>query len=467
MLYSSRLRQFVCAASILLAGLPALRADFLFSDDYYWFDIQHSRPEAAAWEATMMTVMNGRPLHGLLFIASFPAVATPAAWIALRVLGLLLLAFTGWSLARTLRRVWEPREADWIATALAVLPGFVLFSFWLIAMPCLLAAACGVFALELELDAERRAWRRHAAAAGLLMLGLFNYQPFALIYFSLLGLFALLGRFSPRAFWFGVVVTGVYFVLARLLIAAFGFDIAARGELSFQPLEKLRWLFGSALPFASKLWSIALPSAVGLAVLLATAAVSVLRARLAWRELARRSFWFLACAALCVLPHLSVRETVSRWRTLLPLSLLFALAWFAALGLRRWPKPALPALVLGLLALHAFELQRYGVLPERALVLQAQQQLRAAGPEVFVLRATERDAACGPRLSDDEYTAPSSQRDYAVSGLVRLASELEGLPMPEVTQGDDLERAAAPSIDLRHVQAQVCARAMRRVRGPS
>jgi hypothetical protein len=57
---------------IVLSGVPALRADFLFSDDYYWFDIQHSRPSAAAWEATMMSVMNGRP-HGLLFIASFPA----------------------------------------------------------------------------------------------------------------------------------------------------------------------------------------------------------------------------------------------------------------------------------------------------------------------------------------------------------------------------------------------------------
>jgi hypothetical protein len=115
--------------------------------------------------------------------------------------------------------------------------------------------------------------------------------------------------------------------------------------------------------------------------------------------------------------------------------------------------------VVGLLGLHAFELQRYGVLPERAIVLQAQQQLPAAGPEVFVLRAGEHDAACVPRLSEDEFTAPSSQRDYAVSGLVRLASEIEGLPMPHVTQGDQLEAAATPGVDLRHFDAQVCTRA--------
>jgi hypothetical protein len=476
------LRYLACAALISASSLPTLRRDYLFSDDYYWYDIQHTRPAAAAWEATMMAVMNGRPVHGLLFIASFPLLAERATWLVLRVLGVALLGLTAWVLSRALRRLWPEPTADWIATAAVALPGFALFSFWLIGMPCLLAAVCGAWAFVLALDAiehERNArsarWRMVGAAA-VLMLGLANYQPFALSYFSLLGLFAAFGQISFALFALGVASVGIYFVLARLCILAFHFDVAQRGELTFAPLAKVRWFLESALPFASKLWWIALPTA-------AAAVAMVLFAGWALRETRRRSeqglrawavtvlvrgLFIAACGLMTALPHLAVRETVTRFRTLLPLSLLFALLVAAAVVEFCHPRvrALLPVLVACLFVSRGIDLHYLGVLPERALVLQAATALRQARTDapdlssIYVVRAGAEDHACATRLSDDEFTAPSSQHDFAIGGIVRLASVLSQLPVPRVTQGTvPTSASAVAKIDLRQVDAITCSRA--------
>jgi len=472
------------------SSLPELTDPFLFSDDYYWFDIQHSRPWDASWEVEMMTVMNGRPLHGVLWVASFPWLAVPYGWIALRMLGIASLLLTVWVLARALRRVWDAATADWVATAVMALPGFTLFTFWVITVPNMLAATCGVIAAELALEGS---WKRRLAGAAVLMLGLANYQPFALVYFALLALIALTGELAIGAYAVGIAAIGVYYVFTRLSITWFELDMAGRGELAFRPLEKARWLATSALPFASKLWSIALPPAIGLAALAALAAACSyrLRHRLAgaWRRVA-----FVAVAgATTILPHLSVRETATRWRTLLPLSVLLALLVFAALQVRRWPRPMLAGVVVALLLLRAYELERFGVAPERAMLMQAAAELtriRGAPPprtvtppgetslsaatdpnairSVFVLRPGRDAEACAPRFSDDEFTAPSSQHDFATLGIVRAASLRAGVPMPtEITHGTlaaeahAAARAGVPVIDLRVIPDAICARASR------
>ncbi len=486
----NHIRQLTCAVLLGLSSLPELTEQFLFSDDYYWFDIQHSRPWDASWEVEMMTVMNGRPIHGVLWVASFPWLAVPHGWIALRVLGVLSLLLTAWVLARALRRVWDAATADWVATAVMALPGFTLFTFWVITVPNMLAATCGVIAAELALESS---WKRRLAGAAVLMLGLANYQPFALVYFALLALVALGGELAIGAYAVGVVAIGVYYVFTRLSIAWFEFDMAGRGELAFRPVEKARWLATSALPFASKLWSIALPPAIGLAAVAALAAAWSYRLRnelaRAWRQVA----FIVVAGATTILPHLSVRETATRWRTLLPLSVLLALFVFAGLQVRRWPRPVLAAVVIALLLLRAYELERFGVVPERAMLMQAAAELArirgapptpavtapgetslsaatdpTAIPSVFVLRP-ERDAeACAPRLSDDEFTAPSSQHDFATAGIVRAASLRAGVPVPaEITHGTRAAEAAAairagvPVIDLRVIPEAICAGARR------
>lgn len=457
------MRKAVCACLLLLSELPTLRDDYLFSDDYYWFDIQYSRPAAATWEAVMMTVMNGRPVHGLLLLATLPLLEQRATWLVLHGMGVGLLLLLAWSLSRALRDVWSEATADWVATALATLPGFVLFSYWLIAMPCLVAASAGVLACSAALSDTKRS---RVAAVLWLMFGLATYQPFALGYFALLGLYAALGRAPRSAFGWGVATVFVYYLLARLSIAAFGFEIAARGELLFAPLAKLRWLLDSALPFAAKLWWSALPPVIcglGLGVL---ALFLLWCSRADPREAWRRAGWVAACAFMTVLPHLSVRETATRFRTLVPLSLLIALLLCAALARivpSRW-RERLPIAVACLLFGRALELQRWAVLPERALVLSAAHALQALQPQLatsaarlYVTRAGPEDRACGPRLSDDELGAPSSEHDFAVMGIVRLASSLRALPMPRLVQAASWPAARAPVLDLRHVDVASCA----------
>jgi hypothetical protein len=493
---AARARAAICALFIVVAVAPTLRDDFLFSDDYYWYDIQHSRPSAAAWEATMMTVMNGRPLHGVLLIASLPLLAQRTGWLVLRACGVVLLWCLAWALARALRRFWSEALADWAATALAVLPGFALFSYWLVAMPCLVAAALGALAFELALHSGRRA---RALGCILLALALSAYQPFALVYFALLGLYAALGgpgHAGRRAFGSGVAAVGGYYLLARACITSFGFDIAKRGELVFAPVLKAHWLLGSALPFAGKLWWIGMPvgvAGVGLCALFVWGLYAARRARHGAQVCVSRGLGMAACAAMTVLPHLSVRETVSRFRTLLPLSVLIALLLMAALI--EWARPHLrslaprgPSTLIGPGALACFmlfranELWHLAVVPERALLIQAASELtraravRSHGPLVEetrlvhiedfsldVVRAGPDDIACVPRLSDDEFTAPSSQHDFAVRGIVRLASELTpgSASVESLTDRKPLPPSAANyvRIDLRRVAAAACARA--------
>lgn len=494
-LWAVRVRVAICALCIVAAVAPTLRDDYLFSDDYYWYDIQHSRPSAAVWEATMMTVMNGRPLHGLLLIASLPLLAQRTGWLVLRACGVGLLWLLAWSLSRALRRLWGEVLADWAATALAVLPGFVLFSYWLVAMPCLVAAALGALAVELALRAGTRT-RASALSVVLLGLALSAYQPFALVYFALLGLYAALGWRVGRAFGLGVGAVGSYYLLARACITLFGFDIAKRGELVFAPVSKAYWLLRSALPFASKLWWIGMPSGVaapGLCALIGWGFYCARRARYGAALCMRRGVAIAACGAMTVLPHLAVRETVSRFRTLLPLSMLIALLLMAALI--AWARPRMRALAPGgvsallgpsalalFMLVRASELWHLAVVPERALLIQAASELTRAragrlhGPRVDetqivhiadlaldVVRAGPDDIACVPRLSDDEFTAPSSQHDFAVRGIVRLASELtpRSASMESLADRKPLPPSAAGSvrIDLHRVAAAACARA--------
>jgi hypothetical protein len=203
---------------------------------------------------------------------------------------------------------------------------------------------------------------------------------------------------------------------------------------------------------------------------------------------------------MTVLPHLSVRETVTRFRTLLPLSVLIALLLMAAIV--EWAKPQRraqmnraaiawigPGAVVCLVLVCARELWQLAVVPERALLIQAAQELvradssrsfmpaaRAqAQPSTYfeelvleVVRAGPNDSACAPRLSDDEFTAPSSQHEFAVRGILRLARELtrrpgpaslENLAVRDLLQPSAAAGVAAPRVDLRRIGATACARA--------
>ena len=500
-LWAARARVAICALFILAAVAPTLRDDYLFSDDYYWYDIEHSRPSAAVWEATMMTVMNGRPVHGALLIASLPLLAQRGGWLVLRACGVVLLWLLAWALSRALRKLWGEALAAWMATALTVLPGFALFSYWLVAMPCLVAAALGACALELALRPRPARWA-YVLSVVLLVLGLSAYQPFALVYFALLGVYAASGFASRRAFALGVVAVASYYMLARLCITLFGFEIAKRGELVFAPLLKARWLLVSALPFAGKLWWIGLPSHVawfGLCALIGWGLYSVRCARSQAARCVRRGVWVVACGAMTVLPHLAVRETVTRFRTLLPLSVLIALLLMAAMIAGARPRlrslasgVITPSAVACLMLAQASDLWHLAVVPERALLIQAASELAllrgsrppgagsrcVAAEQARIVHVTELDLdvvragpdaiACTPRLSDDEFAAPSSQHDFAVRGILRLARELipgskpDSLSMESLTGHELLQPSAAGGglrIDLRRVGAAACARA--------
>ena len=236
-------RQFLWVAVLLaVSALPIFHDDFLFSDDYYWFDIQHSRPFSVDREATQMNI------------------------------------------------------AD--------------------------AAAIAAFALVLR--------GRIIAPLLLMVAALSTYQPHAMIYFALVAFWLaytpdLSLRAIARPFGVGFGSLVLYFPFAKSLVKLYDSGAPARGELVIAPLEKLRWFAEGALPFSAKLWSIILSGKIAGALMAAAFLTAIVlgRNRLNLRRV------LLVCAALVLtmLPHLVVRETVTRWRVVLPLSVGILLVW--------------------------------------------------------------------------------------------------------------------------------------------
>ena len=438
--------------SILLAvsALPIFRDDFLFSDDYYWFDIQHSRPFAAEREATQMNISNGRPLHNIAFIAMHPLLAERSGWLVARGLGVLVLIGCMALLSKVLRRRFDDERADWLALLIMLLPGFVLFAFWLIGVPCLIADAAAIAAFALVLRG------RVVVPVALMVAALSAYQPHAMLFFALVAFWLaytddLSWRSVARPFAVGLGAMVIYFPFAHLLVKLYDYGVPGRGEVVIEPVKKLLWLGRDALPFSAKMWSIVAPEHVALALLCGVFATAAIFGR--HRLNLKRIALVVAALVLTMLPHLVVRETVIRWRVVLPLSVGLVLVWAVLARFDRWPKPAFIALTLCALLLRTYELETYGVAPERAQIAAAASALHGQ-KRAFVVRPTIDDPICVTRVSNDEFTAPSSQHDFAAAGIVRTASLVAGLPMPELVLHDnDIGRAPkdAAVLDLRHM----------------
>jgi hypothetical protein len=442
------------AALLVVSALPIFRDDFLFSDDYYWYDIQHSRPYAADREATQMNISNGRPVHNVFFLAMQPLLEERAGFIPARAIGVAALVVCLALLARLLRRRYDPARANWLALWIMLLPGFVLFAFWLIGVPCLIADMLALVAFI----AITREGKANAVAATLsLVIALAAYQPHAMLYFGLVAFWLaytddLSLRTVSRPFIAGFAALIVYFPCAQLLMRLYDYGAPGRGEVVIEPLKKLVWLGKDALPFAAKTWSIIGPERPALVIVGFLFLVpAILRQQ-------RPNIWRVAlviCAlVLTLLPHLVVRETVVRWRVVLPLSVGLVLVWSVVARLERWPLHVLAGVVLLTLVARTFELEHYGVAPERAQVAAVARLLHDQAA-AYVVRPTADDAVCVTRVSNDEFTAPSSQHDFVAAGLVRLGAEVGHTRVPPtVTHDNDLGKAppGAVVLDMRHLE---------------
>ena len=493
--YSSSAHQrwaagLVLGIVLLCVYWPVFSYDYLYYDDWIHF----SGREVACSASPMYnwSRINGRPLGQYVLCGLFHAFdKTDQAWRSRVVIVGAIIAFAilQWLYFRAVGIHWL--TAICFALGTSVLPGLLVFSYWITAgslIFALLASTVSALLTQAAFTSEGNLSRKVALSAGactLQVAALLMYQTEAMYFWTLTAVMLaarlpkdLRGAFHPLAGYVlvGAVAMAGYFVwFTRLSGLASELKRAdlSRGTMFTGLSDKPKWFIEQALPRASSLWFFDLPRPFVVAVLAVfTVCLIWLSARLwrrTWRQEDRAGsilyaaypVVIVALALLSFSPMLVTVYSAHTFRSMVPLSALIFLIGAIHIGLvvraETWPlsiKLCLAAVfVLGLSCLATGSLLRRMVLPAAAeysfvrnSLLEAARTGHAANRVHAVVPLVTRE------LYTDEFNGLSAQAGQDLGPMIQVISRDLGLhlggPASFSLPGEPIERDGALILDF-------------------
>jgi hypothetical protein len=397
-------------AAALLLGIallcvywPVFTHDYLYHDD--WGHFSGRNVACSASPMYNWSRINGRLLGQYLLCGLFHSFdETDQAWRARLVIvaGIIAFAILQWMYFRAAGIRWL--FAVCLAFGTSVLPGMLVFGYWITAgsiIFALLASTIAALLTHAAVSSEGKLARKAvliAGACGLQVTAALIYQTAAMYFWTLTavmlavrlskGLRAAIRPLVAYTFVGAVPIAGyfIWFTQISGLLAELKSTDPTRGTMFSGLPDKARWFFEAAAPRASSLWFFDLPGGFGVAALAVFGVCLILpSARLwwtTWRQGGRGgSLLYAAYPAVIVAlgllsfsPMLVTVYSVGTFRSMVPLSALIFLV--GAIHLRmtlraeRWPlsiKVCLAAvLTIGLSCLAAGSLLSRMILPAAA-----------------------------------------------------------------------------------------------------
>ena len=341
------------AVAACAAYLPAVAASYAFSDDYRHFGSAHG-VGGSVWR---VEAGGGRPIQGAQLAGVLALVPDLDSLRYVRLLGLVGVALLGILLYHVLR---SRDVGRWLATGIAVsvitLPSSQVYVSWAVLWAAPFAAIlAGVASLRIASapdDWSRRAVRRYAEAATILLCGLLTYQPAAMFFWVFTAVEILrpgvrldrAARTLATRLGVAAVAMAGGLVATRLGVHFYGGVYAGRTELVRDLTGKVEWFWREPLVNAFNVFELVPSKTLAVAVaLVAAAGIALLHAETGWKSLG-----FLGLAAALVplsySPNLAVSENWATYRSLGGLSALAMLyLWLGLWGIAR----ATPRLAAG------------------------------------------------------------------------------------------------------------------------
>ncbi len=324
------LRSGIIAAIVALPAIPALTAQYAFSDDYAFLGYEQSAGDLVRQVAGR----DQRPLAGIFCVIGRQLVGTidGLGWVRLVGLGgAIALALATAAAARSAG--FSERFALTLALAVGLLPSVQLYAAWATLAPCGWVSAAAMLASQrlVRSDAALSLARRLRVGALLLVTAL-TYQP--AVGFFVVGLvLALLSpqpRFEPRrllerhASALAITAGGVF---VWIVIARLTFNDGYRTTFAQRPGRKLSWFSTEVLNNATNTFDITPSHFVEAVVVAVIALMIILVTQRRTREHGIPQGILVAAVLALALPvtyapNLIVDETWAAYRTLAALSAL-------------------------------------------------------------------------------------------------------------------------------------------------
>ncbi|MBX7111141.1 MAG: hypothetical protein K1X87_04750 [Dehalococcoidia bacterium] len=333
------------AVALALAAVlaPAVLVPYAYADDYslLWMAVGGEPNPQFGRTVFEMAAANGRPLMGWSVQAAFGAAGDIDHLRYVRLIGAIgvvgLALLVQWALMRARVRPW-PAAA--IALLMCSLPAFQVYGSWAVLFTAPYAAILGGCAsLLVTQSAGREGFDRGrlAAAALLLLAGLFFYQPAAMCFWVFLAIAIIESRDDASLAWrvtwlhgaVAAVALGGAYLQTKLAIAYYGDAVPegsrVRAELSFDVVGRLRWFVEQPLTESLNLFHLGplpwLAAMVGLAIVVGMAVSAFRFTSRPWLYLGVA----VALVPLTYLVNLVTREEQHPYRTQAALSALLAL----------------------------------------------------------------------------------------------------------------------------------------------
>ena len=479
----------VIGVVLLCVYYPVLSFDYLYHDDWIHF-AGGRRPACSASPMYGWSMVTGRPLGQYVICGLFGVFnRTDKAWRA-RLIILVAIAVFAFLQSRFFRTLGiGVIGAICLALGTSLLPGMLVFGYWITAgsiVFSLVASVAAVLLTEAVLRSEKGVAVQLALAVGAITCqttALLIYQTQAMYFWTLTAVMlatrlpqGLRSTVRPLAAYIvaGAAPTVGYFIWFRYL-SGFAPLLEARdpgrGAVFQDVAGGARWFLGAALPRASLLWFFDFPRGIGLGVLaLFVLSLVLVTARL-WsmtRQNDRTSSLLSAAYPLVIvtfgllsfLPMLVTSFRLEVFRSLIPLSALLYLIGAIHLGMilraDRWPPIAKLGIAAGfLLGVSCFasnSLTGRMVLPAAAeysfvrvsLLETAQRGQLAHRVHAIVPRATH------PFTTDEVGTLSTQFRQDVLPMILGVGHDL-GLPPSAVSQtilGEPFEQNGVLILDF-------------------
>jgi|GEM_PF-3963083 len=435
---------------LLLAYSPLFVNHFLFSDDWYWYALLRVPQINIKQEAWGMALADGRFLHGLVFShwAQVCMNLISAWWGRIGAVFIVILLFV--ALYDFIRRHLTTCLLEAMIGSLGVclLPGIAISVLWLVSTPSLLALLWAVLAAHAALYAQQIKlnavvfWPRlmlWSIAAILLQIAAFlSYQPFALLYFSCVGIavyVAWLKSLEPvknlikhhfYPVFLGIVALVIYFVIYMATLRILGVQASSRSQVHADQIYKFLAILPRTWIYAAQLWLIDIHfyiagslSLIGLCFYLKQEYAQAQKSQLKYWVM-----WLVVLIMLLSIPFFFERPL--RFRKVVPISAVLWLGFVVMLKRFTWYRPA-ALLIFGFCAplLTAHNLNDYVLKPaqkEIAFITSVlQQELLPTTQRIVVIRASRQAGILCKRISEDEYGMPSSYQTFSIHGMVQFA----------------------------------------------
>jgi hypothetical protein len=335
---------------VLIAAcyLPVLNPNYAVSDDFY--HLARSMRVSDWFSSLMMvTLLQGRPLDGLLLglgLSNFHAIGNFVALRLAGIIGAAALAFCSYLLL--VKCGWQRVQAFCMAICFVTVPAFQVFVSWSIAALYVFPAFGAYYSVvlaerSLHLDRIRK-WIALTAACLCLFLALSLYQPSSMFFWLFVSIFAFSARDKPINTKMLFAMLTVFAVSVILDVATFDlakhyFGTASvlpqRSHFSTDVVAKIRWFVCG--PLVDALNFSRLQPSSKLAMLnfwcIAVGLLFYFRGGMVQKIL--NTSMALLFIPLTYLPNLAIAENFVTYRTqaaLTPLLIFYAFLAYAALS---------------------------------------------------------------------------------------------------------------------------------------